>query len=102
MHWRSANSVGGAQMKKNVGQLGFGGLVGIGILLAFGVIVYGKFHFQQKPSPQDPTTVRVNELEKKSIETQTKLDHVQDAINQIQSKMATADAAKPKPKHKHH
>jgi hypothetical protein len=88
-------------MKKNVGQLGFGGLVGVGILLAFGLIAYGRFHFEQKPSPQDATPTRLNELEKKSIETQTKLDQVQDALNQIRSKTAEGDATKPKPK-KHH
>jgi hypothetical protein len=86
-------------MKKNVGQLGFGGFVGIGIVLAFGLIVYGRFHFEQKPSLQDATTTRLNELEKKSSETQTKLDHVQDSLNEIRSKMAQGDAVKPKRHH---
>jgi hypothetical protein len=101
MHWRGADSLGGTQMKKNVGQLGVGGFVGIGILLAFGLIFYGRFHFEQNRSPQDATATRLNDLEKKSIETQTKLDHVQDALNEIRSKMAQGCPAKPKRKTHH-
>jgi hypothetical protein len=88
-------------MKKNVGQLGFRGFVGIGILLVIGFVIYGRFHFEQKTPPQDATTTRLNDLEKKSIETQTKLDQIQDALNQVRSKTTQGEAPKPKPK-KHH
>jgi hypothetical protein len=88
-------------MKNNVGQLGYGGLVGIGILLAIGLVVYERFHFEQKVPPQDATTTRLNDLEKKSIETQTKLDHVQDALNQVRSKTTQGEATGPKST-KHH
>lgn len=88
-------------MKKNVGQLGFRGFVGIGILLVIGLVIYGRFHFEQRTPPRDATTTRLNDLEKKSIETQTKLDQIQDALNQVQSKTTQSEATKPKPK-KHH
>ena len=89
-------------MKKNVGQLGFRGLfVGIVVLLAIGIIVYGRFNFEQKAPPQDAATTRLNDLEKKSIETQTKLDQVQETLNQVRSKTAQSGAPKSESK-KHH
>lgn len=88
-------------MKKNVGQVGIGGLVGIGILLALGLVAYGRFHFEQKAVPQETTSTRLNDLEKKSIETQKQLDKIQDALTQIQSKTVKGEGTRPKPKKRH-
>jgi hypothetical protein len=88
-------------MKRNVGQLGFRDFVGIGILVVIGLVVYGRFQFEQKVPPQDVTATRLNDLEKKSLETQTKLDQIQDALNQIRLKTTEGGAPKPKPKKPH-
>jgi uncharacterized protein (DUF342 family) len=104
----------GIQMKKNVGQLSVGGLfAGIVICLGIGIFLYSRFNFEQKVPLQDAAGIRLNDLEKKSIETQTKLDQrlndlerknsetqtqlsqVQEKLNQIQLKTTQAGPTKP-------
>ena len=83
-------------MKKNVGQLTFRGLIAsILICLAIGILVYRRFSFEQKSPPQDPTATRLNDLEKKNIETQKKLDQVEKTLNQVQSKTTQNGPTKP-------
>jgi hypothetical protein len=94
--------LGDTQVKENVGQLTFRGLIaGILICLAIGILVYRQFSFEQKVPPQDSTATRLNDLEKKNMEIQTKIDHVQETLNQVQSKTTQGGPAKPGSK-KHH
>jgi uncharacterized protein HemX len=93
--------MGNNQMKKNVGQLTFRGLIGILICLVIGVLVYGQFSFRQKAPPQDATATRLNDLEKKTMETQKNLDQVEETLNQAQSKTTQGGPAKPGSKKRH-
>jgi hypothetical protein len=94
--------VGDTQMKKNVGQLTYRALIaGIIICLTIGILVYRQFSFAQRVPPQDSTATRLKDLEKKNMEIQTKLDQVQESLNQIQSKTTQGGPAKPGSK-KHH
>jgi uncharacterized protein YlxW (UPF0749 family) len=77
-------------MTANLGSFKWRGFfTSILICLLLGILIYRQFDFTQHSRPDDTAISQINELQKELIETRSKVEILENRLNQAEAKLAT-------------